>query len=277
MVPAPAVEHRPQAGPALVPSWGVAARVGPRRHHADAAAGHHGARSGRTAVAVADGVGDSSAAAFAATVVADHAVRVAALEGDPAAGVVAAGDLLRSAGDLVEGDAALVVALAPAPGDEHWTVAWVGDCRAYTWRESTLTAVTRDHTVAEQMRAGGVAVRGRWEHVLSTSVRTARPEEVGVVRPAGPSPGALVLVSDGVHRVVPPRRAAAVLGASAGYATPTDRAEWLLDAAEEAGLTDNATALVVEAAVRPVRPVRPRSAPTIPVPRRPGHDSMRSA
>src|ERR1700759_4572634 len=91
-------------------SWGHAGRRGPRHHHADAAAGHRSEHTGRTAVAVADGVGDSAAAAFAATLAADHAVRVAGLERDARAGVVAAGDLLRSAGDLATGDAAPVVA-----------------------------------------------------------------------------------------------------------------------------------------------------------------------
>lgn len=223
-----------------VPSWAHAGRRGPRHHHADAAAGHRSEHTGRTAVAVADGVGDSSAAAFAATLAADHAVRVAALEHDAVAGVVAAGDLLRSAGDLATGDAALVVALAPTGGDRCWTVAWVGDCRAYAGDGRTVTAATRDHTLAAVMRDGGIAVNPRLEHVLSTSVRTARPAEVGVVRVDDPA--ALLLVSDGVHRVVAPGRLATVVG----HGSAVDRAEWIVEEAAEAGTVDNATALVVD-------------------------------
>jgi protein phosphatase len=183
---------------------------------------------------------------------------VAGLERDARAGVVAAGDLLRSAGDLATGDAALVVALAPAPDDPYWTVAWVGDCRACAWDGQRLYGLTSDHTVATAMRASGVAVSARLEHVLFTSVRTARPKEVGIARVAEPT--SLVLVSDGVHRVVPAGRLAAIVGASTGYASPVDRAEWIVEAAEEAGTTDNATALVLDSG-------RGREAPRVPAQR----------
>lgn len=224
--------------------WAAAGRRGPRRHHADATAGHRDA-SGRLAVAVADGVGDSSAAAFAATLAADHAVRVAVLEGDPVTAVDAAGEVLRSAGDFVSGDAALVVALAPGPDDPpFWTVAWVGDCRALAWDGIRLSTMTRDHTVAEAMRAGGITPGASLEHVLTTSVRTAHRTGIGVVRV--PTPRSLVLVSDGVHRAVPYAAMLQLLDACRDRASVTDRAEWLVAAATEDGTQDNASALVVD-------------------------------
>ncbi len=216
-----------------------ASRQGARRHQADAAAAHRGA-GGRLAVAVADGVGDAEAAGFAARLVADHAVRVAALEGRPDTAVLAVHDLLLSTRDLVPGDAAVVVALAPGGGDPRWRLAWVGDCRALAWDGRTLRPLTTDHTVAAALRAGGLSVHPRLEHVLTTSARTVGPREVGT---AGASdPGVLLLVSDGVHRSVPGPDLAAALAAGG---SARERAERVVGLAEAAGATDNATALVV--------------------------------
>lgn len=224
----------PTAGP------GVSGRRGPRAHHADATASHAGHRTGRLAVAVADGVGDSGAAAFAARLAADHAVRVAVLEGRADLGVLAAHDLLASTGDLVTGDAAMVVALGPAPGRREWTLAWVGDCRAYALHGTLLSLRTADHTVAAEMRAAGIAVHPRFDHVLATSVRTVRPTEIGTARVDRPD--ALLLVSDGVHRAVD---AAMLVHALTRPGTAQDRAERITGLAARAGTRDNATALVV--------------------------------
>lgn len=216
-----------------------ASRQGPRRHQADAAAAHRGA-GGRLAVAVADGVGDAEAAGFAARLVADHAVRVAALEGRPDTAVLAVHDLLVSTRDLVPGDAAVVVALAPGGGDPRWRLAWVGDCRALAWDGRTLRTLTSDHTVAATLRAAGVSVHPRLEHVLTTSARTVGPQEVGTA--VASDPGVLLLVSDGVHRSVPGPDLAAALAAGG---SARERAERVVGLAEAAGATDNATALVV--------------------------------
>jgi serine/threonine protein phosphatase PrpC len=225
--------------PAGVGPVGWAARQGPRRHQADAAAAHRGP-GGRLAVAVADGVGDAETAGFAARLVADHAVRVAALEGRPDTAVLAVQDLLLSTRDLVPGDAAAVVALAPGGGDPRWRLAWVGDCRALAWSGRTLRTLTRDHTVAATMRAAGVSVHPRLEHVLTTSARTVGPHGVGTAVAA--DPGVLLLISDGVHRSVPGPALAAALAAGG---SARERAERVVELAEAAGATDNATALVV--------------------------------
>ncbi|MDD7940254.1 serine/threonine protein phosphatase [Actinomycetospora lutea] len=220
-------------------SHGWASRRGPRHHQADAAASYRSA-AGRLAVAVVDGVGDSEAAGFAARLVADHAVRVAALEGRPDLAVLAAHDLLTSTRDLVPGDAAAVVALAPGADDPRWRLAWVGDCRALAWDGRALRTLTADHTVAAALRSRGLHVHPRLEHVLTVSVRTARPQEVGVV--VVDDPGTLLLVSDGVHRSVAGWTLAAVL---AGSGSAAEQAERIVGLAAAAGATDNATALVL--------------------------------
>ncbi|MEJ2865099.1 PP2C family protein-serine/threonine phosphatase [Actinomycetospora flava] len=218
---------------------GWASRQGPRRHQADAATSYRSA-TGRLAVAVADGVGDSAAAGFAARLVADHAVRVAALEGRPDVAVLAAHDLLTSAHDLVPGDAAAVIALGPGADDPRWRLAWVGDCRALAWDGRSLRSLTADHTVAAALRARGLTVHPRLEHVLTVSTRTARPQEVGVA--VVDDPGTLLLVSDGVHRSVATPDLAAAL---AGGGSAAERAERIVGIAAAAGTGDNATALVV--------------------------------
>ncbi|MHC1562214.1 PP2C family protein-serine/threonine phosphatase [Actinomycetospora sp. C-140] len=230
----------PREAPADAAPVGRASLRGPRRHQADAAAEHRGA-TGRLAVAVADGVGDSEAAAFAARLVADHAVRVATLEGRPDTAVLATHDLLESTRDLVPGDAAAVVALAPGDGDPRWRLAWVGDCRALSWDGRTLRTLTADQTIAARLRARGLTVHPRFDHVLVTSARTVGPEEVGTAVVA--DPGVLLLVSDGVHRSVSAPSLAAALAAGGSAQARADR---IVALATAAGTTDNATALVVE-------------------------------
>lgn len=235
-------------------SWASSSLRGPRRHQADATAAFRSPRTGRRAFAVADGVGDSEEAAFAAALAADHAVRVAALEGRATTGVAAAGDVLRATGDLAAGDAALVVALEPGGGTRAWEIAWVGDCRALAQDgHGVLRRLTRDHTVAAAMRASGLRPARRLDHVLMTSVRTAKHSEIGVTR--AESPAALLLVSDGVHRTLPPHALTGVLDLrdlrdlrdrhAAGPADPRVWAPALTTAAVDAGGTDNATALVI--------------------------------
>ncbi|RZT87969.1 hypothetical protein EV383_4903 [Pseudonocardia sediminis] len=151
---------------------------------------------------------------------------------------------LRAARDAVRavpgsGDAVLVVA-AGTPGG-GWEVSWVGDARALLWDGHTLLALTRDHTMAEELRAAGVDAGGTWENVVTTTVATAGPATAGHVRgPAGP--GTLVLLSDGVHRSLDAGAIAAELAVPRG-SSATARA--LVEAALAAGTRDNATAAVV--------------------------------
>jgi protein phosphatase len=222
------------------PSWTAAAR-GPRRHQADATARFE--RHGRVALAVADGVGDSAGAALAARAAADHAVRMAVLDGRADLAVLAVRDVLLAAGPFVPGDAALTLALSPAPGSVggSWTVAWVGDCRAWSWDGNAVHPLTRDHTIASEMRGAGVAAAPRLEHVLTTSVRTVGgATEIGLV--AVPAPATVVLASDGVHRRIDPARFARLVG----HVPAPVLARTLVDSAVAAGTRDNATALVVD-------------------------------
>ncbi|WP_132429669.1 PP2C family protein-serine/threonine phosphatase [Pseudonocardia endophytica] len=246
----PAVDHFP----AGVPDGGVPTalhRVGTPGNPAAAVASVRGLRTvgadaamiaghgSGLAAAVADGIGDSAAAARAARRAADAAVRSA-----PGAGTRAALLAARDAVDVEpSGDTVLVVA-AGLPGG-GWTVSWVGDCRALLWDGTELRSITRDHTMAEELRALGVAAGGSWENVVTTTVRTADPSTAGHVW-GPPGAGTLLLLTDGVHRVLPAERIAAVLSAAeeGGFeAGVTARA--LVADALDAGGRDNATAAIV--------------------------------
>ena len=188
------------------------------------------------AAAVADGIGDTAAAARAARIAADLAAAVAPQVGSFHA-VLAAGEAVRAEPDAA--DTVLVVA-AGLP-DGGWSVSWVGDCRALLVTERATTLLTHDHTVAEYSRERGEIPGARWENVVTTTVRTATAEQPGHVRgPAGA--GTLVLLSDGVHRTLDAETIGFLVRRGPG---PAAAARALVDAALAAGSRDNATATVV--------------------------------
>lgn len=232
----------------------VAVDQGARRYHADATA-YRRARY-RMAVAVADGVGDSLDAAWAGQVAADTAAR-AGLAGGALEALAEARDVVLSVDPAAAGDSALVVAVGECR--TGWDVAWVGDCRAWTWRDGVLVQVTTDHTVAERMRELGEQPLPHMEHVLTSSLRSRLVPDGSVHVPPGP----LLLTTDGVHKSLDRAEIEAVLrdagarvGAGSGVGSDFDRegevgdlAEALVAAARRAGSRDNAAAVLV----RPTR------------------------
>ncbi|WP_433667641.1 PP2C family protein-serine/threonine phosphatase [Nocardia sp. CA-136227] len=233
------------AGPPLVRVAGSGvSRLGRRTVNADAFATFTDMGSGRSAFVVADGVGDHLAAARAARLAASIAAKVAVVDGAEA-GILAAqrglvDELPESAADCV-----LVVAVLPSRGqpDGPCDIAWVGDCRAYRWNGRVLHRMTTDHTVAEYFRARGHDPLPGMRHLVTTSVRTVRPGDIGRTS-TGSSAGRLLLCSDGVGKQLgmPIIKSILAQGSSAGPA-----AERLVGAALGRGGTDNTTALVVDA------------------------------
>lgn len=193
----------------------------------------------RFAAVVADGIGDTPEAAHAATIAVQVAMEVAASAG--------AWEAIRAAGAAVRdlrrpgmaaGDCVLTVA---AGVGDRWSVAWVGDCRAYAVVRGYPQQLTTDHTVAEYMRAHGVTPAPHYEHVVTTTAGTAEPGEIGWFR--GPRRWkSIVLLSDGVHRALDTASIGAVVlpGRDAAMA-----ARHLTAAALAAGATDNVGAVVI--------------------------------
>lgn len=221
--------------PIDVPRWHAASLPGGRRLNADASAVH--SAHGRTAYVVADGVGDTEAAAAAARIAANAAARAAVTEG-PVDAILAAADAIAD----IDGDCVLVVAV---PDGLRCDIAWVGDCRAYHSNGRVLQQITVDHTVAEYYRARNAAVLPKMEHQVTTSVRTAGRDRIGVSS-TGLANGRLLLCSDGVHKPMTATELRTVLD----QPKPLERvAEYLVRAAFAHGGRDNATALLIERSV----------------------------
>ena len=120
---------------------------------------------------------------------------------------------------------------------QTWTVAHVGDTRAWLLREGSLQPLTQDHALDHpDLRSQLTRALG-----LEDTVR------VDFLQGALQVGDRLLLSTDGVHGVLKPRRMAELLGnglAEAGSAQAA--AEALVREALAAGSTDNATALVLQ-------------------------------
>ncbi|WP_083911437.1 PP2C family protein-serine/threonine phosphatase [Nocardia takedensis] len=216
---------------------------GLRAINADALASWTDPVGGRSAFVVADGVGDHLLAARAARAAATCAAREAAHAG-AAAGIMAAQRQLLHEFPEPKADCAVVVVVVPttdrpdAPAD----IAWVGDCRAWRWNGRALHQITTDHTLAEYLRLRGRHAAPRTEHIITTTVRTVRADQIGHAA-TGSSNGRLLLSTDGVHKVLDIATVKALL---AGGRTPQITADALVELALSSGGRDNASAFVID-------------------------------
>jgi protein phosphatase len=124
-------------------------------------------------------------------------------------------------------------------------VVQVGDSRAYGFRHGTLTRITRDQTVAQELADAGVlrpseAAQSPLANVLSSAIGGDTTKPV-VTRLAAARFDAFLLCSDGLTKHVPDERIAERLRAG-GAAEQTCNA--LLQDALDAGGTDNITILI---------------------------------
>ncbi|PRY38697.1 PP2C family protein-serine/threonine phosphatase [Umezawaea tangerina] len=220
-----------------------ASRRGPRSVNADALATATDPTTGQTAFVVADGIGDHLLAARASRTAALVAARVGARRGARAGIMAAQRELVRQF-PQPEADTVLVVAVLPAADrpDGPCDIAWVGDCRAYRWNGRMLHLITTDHTLAEFFRARGNEPTPRMEHIVTTSVRTVRPADMGHAK-TGSAVGRLLLSTDGMHKSLDITTIKTVLADSP---TPGHAVETMVDTAYANGGRDNATALVAD-------------------------------
>ncbi len=141
-----------------------------------------------------------------------------------------------------------VVALAL--GARGAAVAHVGDSRLYRLREGRLEALTRDHSVLEEMRAAGGQVPARREspfgHIITRALGTENAEPT-VQRLEAHEGDVFLLCSDGLYEPLGPERLAAELGRPR---RALEVAERLVHEAYAAGGKDNITALVVALGAR---------------------------
>ena len=119
-----------------------------------------------------------------------------------------------------------------------------GDSRCYLFRQQRLTQITADHSCAQEMVDAGAlepeeAKSSRWSHVLTNVIggggSDVQPEVDGVELSLGDS---LLLCTDGLTNHVSDDEISALLD---GDLSAEDLCERLVDAANEAGGSDNIT------------------------------------
>ncbi|RYG34812.1 MAG: serine/threonine-protein phosphatase, partial [Burkholderiales bacterium] len=140
-----------------------------------------------------------------------------------------------------------VVALIAHGG--HYACTWAGDSRAYILRDATLTRITTDHSVAQQLVDAGAeseaGARSRQDaSIITRAVGACSKLELDGVYGRIQQGDRFLLCSDGLVAAISEAEIAADLGR-----TPTAyAASRLVDLALKHGVSDNVTAIVVEAA-----------------------------
>ncbi|OIJ66272.1 MerR family transcriptional regulator [Streptomyces mangrovisoli] len=207
------------------------------------------AYSGRRLLAVADGFGPAGAPASSAAV---EALKFLESEELPAGNVL---NLLQDAVDGasqavhdVAGDAAGTTLTALLWTGSRLALVHVGDSRAYLLRDGGLFLITHDHTVVQAMidegRLTPDEALAHPQAMLLAKALTARSPAAPDLKLHDALPGDRYLVcSDGLSRVVPEERIAALL--SAGTA-PDEAVHALVDEANRAGGPDNVSCVVAD-------------------------------
>ncbi|MDB4915240.1 MAG: hypothetical protein JWM95_2884 [Gemmatimonadetes bacterium] len=121
----------------------------------------------------------------------------------------------------------------------------VGDSRYYMFRDGTLTQVTRDQTIAQDLLDQGVftrtmAARSHFSNVLSSAIGGEAAEPV-VTRMKSDWQCIHLLCTDGLTRHVSDERIAQVLGS---LTSSKQACEQLLQEALDAGGTDNISLII---------------------------------
>lgn len=206
--------------------------------------------------AVADGMGGHAAGEIAAGVALD-ALR-SSFEHDPSeAGVV---DGVKSANqavwEMAQSDASLrgmgttitTAALVADGEEEYFTVANVGDSRAYIYHAGKLVQLTMDHSVAEEMVRRGelsaaAALVHPHRHILTRALGVGPVVDLDGWRIFANAGDRLLLCSDGLTNEVEDHDIAAVL---ARLPSPEEAASELVALANAHGGSDNVTVVIVD-------------------------------
>ncbi|HVY17419.1 MAG TPA: protein phosphatase 2C domain-containing protein [Rhodopila sp.] len=226
-------------------SWAVTHVGTVRKHNEDSLVD----RADLGVWAVADGAGGHLRGDVASRMVAD------ALEGLPPN--LSAGEVLAEVRQrMTEVNAALRASVAPpqisastvavliARGD-HFACLWAGDSRIYLLREGTMTQVTRDHSLVQEMvEAGAIRAEDAETHpnanVITRAVGSGDELDLDKVTDRLLAGDRFLLCSDGLCKTIPDALTAQLLAA------PEDPAGKLVHAALEHNSRDNVTAVVVD-------------------------------
>ena len=166
-------------------------------------------------------------------------------------GIKVANDKIREAAAADRARARMgTTAVAMAIGEEQLAIAHAGDSRAYRFRAGSMNRLTRDHSVAEEMRAARPELTDEelatfaHRNVVTRSLGSKEDLEpavyVGRVQPGD----VFLLCSDGLWSAIPDGRIATILRDAVSLEAAC---QTLVDAANEAGGPDNISVLLVRA------------------------------
>lgn len=146
--------------------------------------------------------------------------------------------------------ASTIVGVVPLSGRDELAVFHVGDSRCYRFADGTLSLMTRDHSLVEELIAAGridsnEAACHPNRHVISRALGIEGAAEAEVARVAMRGMR-LLLCTDGVSNTLPPAAIGRVLAA---VSDPQDAADRLVEFS--ASGDDNATALVLDVSLGP--------------------------
>ncbi|WP_331746170.1 hypothetical protein OG923_34620 (plasmid) [Streptomyces halstedii] len=162
----------------------------------------HALADGTTAACVVDGIGHSPRIGARAALLAEVGARIGATRG-PLHGLLTAAELIADPGpeDCPEEDAVAVAAvLHPSRGDV--SVAWTGDCVAWSYDPATgtVTRLTTDQTMGAFLRqvhpGGPPGCAGHHDDWVRVSLARS---SVATVREAEATAQLVALLSDGAH------------------------------------------------------------------------------
>jgi PPM family protein phosphatase len=205
------------------------------------------------AAVVADGMGGHPDGRLAADVASGAAAEVLRPAPDPAGALADAVDAAnRAIGERAvpdeRGRSLGTTLVAAVVSGGRASVANVGDSRAYLVRAGVATQLSVDHSwVAEQVRAGILSDEEALRHPRRSRVTRAllgEPVEPDLFEVSMRDGDVLLLCSDGLWDSLPAQRIAALIGGEGALDTLVGA---LVDAALDAGSTDNVTAAAVRA------------------------------
>jgi len=164
-------------------------------------------------------------------------------------GIKVANDKIREAASADRARARMgATVVAMAVGEKQVAIAHAGDSRAYRLRGGTLTRLTRDHSIAEEMRAARPEMTD--EELAGFAHRNVVMRSLGSKEELEPdvyvnkvAPGDVyMLCTDGLWGSVPDVKIASILTSTSDVEAAC---QLLVDAANEAGGPDNITVLLV--------------------------------
>lgn len=147
--------------------------------------------------------------------------------------------------EQLKGMASTVVAAQIERRTAH--IVWVGDSRAYLWRGGTISRLTRDHSMVEELReVAGLSetqIRGHPQRNEVTNVLGAGDPAPSTAELALHRGDWILLCSDGLSGELRDEEISLILSSAA---SPSDATERLIAAALEHGGHDNISAVVLD-------------------------------